>query len=237
MQIEQDTRYDHGLEWYQVWSRMLEGGPEFDWNGRFFKLRRLETNPVSVQRPRPLVMSAGFSPKGRDFAAQAADALFTTMTELDQAPAMLANVAQHAGKYGKQLPVYAMGHVVCRPTRREAEEFFHYFAQELADDEGQAYYRSRRGTTTGPSTAPVPRPLESRFTRATGKSFFGAYPGTYPFVGTPDDVATEMERMSAAGLAGTSVAFLDYLKEIPYFVQEVLPRLERLGLRRPFAAE
>ena len=116
-QIEQDTRYDHGLEWYQVWSRMLEGGPEFDWDGRFFKLRRLETNPVSVQRPRPLVMSAGFSPKGRDFAAQAADALFTTMTELDQAPAMLANVAQHAGRYGRHLPVYAMGHVVCRPTR------------------------------------------------------------------------------------------------------------------------
>jgi hypothetical protein len=27
------------------------------------------------------------------------------------------------------------------------------------------------------------------------------------------------------------VAFLDYLKEIPYFLQEVLPRLERLGLR------
>jgi hypothetical protein len=45
-----------------------------------------------------------------------------------------------------------------------------------------------------------------------------------------------MARMSAVGLSGTSVAFLDYLKEIPYFVQEVLPRLERLGLRRPFVA-
>ena len=38
--------------------------------------------------------------------------------------------------------------------------------------------------------------------------------------------------MSNMGLAGTSVAFLDYLKEIPFFVQEVLPRLARLGLRR-----
>jgi dimethylsulfone monooxygenase len=34
------------------------------------------------------------------------------------------------------------------------------------------------------------------------------------------------------GLAGTSVAFLDYLKETPFFVQKVLPRLTRLGLRR-----
>jgi alkanesulfonate monooxygenase SsuD/methylene tetrahydromethanopterin reductase-like flavin-dependent oxidoreductase (luciferase family) len=231
--IDQDRRYEHGLEWFRVWSRLLEGGPEFDWDGEFFHLKRLQTDPVSVQRPWPAVMSAGFSPKGRDFAAQAADVLFTTMTELPGA-AMPANVAQHARKYGKQLRYTRWALVPA--DAREAEEFFHYFAQDLADDEGQAYYRSRRGTTTGPSTAPVPRPLESRFTRATGKSFFGAYPGTYPFVGTPDDVAAEMERMSAAGLAGTSVAFLDYLQEIPYFVQEVLPRLERLGLRRPFAA-
>jgi hypothetical protein len=40
-----------------------------------------------------------------------------------------------------------------------------------------------------------------------------------------------MARMSAAGLAGTSVAFFDYLKEIPYFLVDVLPRLEKLGLR------
>jgi FMNH2-dependent dimethyl sulfone monooxygenase len=229
--IDQDRRYQHGLEWFRIWSKMLDGGPEFDWDGEFFKLKRLETNPVSVQRPRPLVMSAGFSPSGRDFAAQAADALFTTMSELDQAPAMLANVAEHSARYNRTIPVYAMGHVVCRPTRREAEEFFHYFAEELADADGQMYYRRQRGTRTGHNVTPVARPLENRFTRATGKSFFGAYPGTYPFVGTPDDVASEMARMSAAGLTGTSVAFLDYLKEIPFFVDEVMPRLVRLGLR------
>ncbi len=38
--------------------------------------------------------------------------------------------------------------------------------------------------------------------------------------------------MSAEGLAGCTVAFVDYLKEIPYFVQEVLPRLERAGVRQ-----
>ena len=57
-------------------------------------LKRLQTDPVSVQRPWPAVMSAGFSPKGRDFAAQAADVLFTTMSELDQAPALLADIAR-----------------------------------------------------------------------------------------------------------------------------------------------
>ena len=229
--IDQDKRYEHGLEWWKVWAKLLEGGPEFDWDGEFFKLKRLQTDPVSVQRPRPMVMSAGFSPKGRDFAAQAADALFTNMTAIDQAGPMLANVAQYTAPYGRALPVYAMSHVVCRPTQREAEDFFHYFAEEMADEDGQRYYRRNRGATAGSGNAAIARPFENRFMKATGKKFDGAYPGSFPLVGTPDDIATEMAAMCAAGLAGTSVAFLDYLKEIPYFIQEVLPRLERLGLR------
>jgi dimethylsulfone monooxygenase len=232
--IDQDRRYDHGLEWFRVWSKMLQGGPEFDWDGEFFKLRRLHTDPVSVQRPWPAVMSAGFSPKGRDFAAQAADVLFTTMTELDQAPAMLASIDAHVARYGRRVSVFTMAHVVCRPTRAEAEDFYHYFAEEMADADGQDYYRRTRGVTVKDEAGrAINRPFETRFTRATGKRFAGAYPGAYPLVGTPGDIAAEMARMSEAGLAGTSVAFLDYLKEIPYFVQEVLPRLERMGLRRP----
>ena len=101
--IEQDKRYEHGLEWWRVWAKLLEGGPEFDWEGTFFKLKRLHTDPVSVQQPRPLVMSAGFSPKGRDFAAQAADALFTTVTELEQIPGLLEDVARYMVPYDLSL--------------------------------------------------------------------------------------------------------------------------------------
>jgi dimethylsulfone monooxygenase len=229
--IDQDARYDHGLEWFQVWSRLLRGDPEFDWDGRFFKLKRLQTNPVSVQRPWPVVMSAGFSPRGRDFAARAADALFLNVTELDQVPSLLTDVAEHMRQYDRTISVFTMGHVVCRPTRKEAEDFFHYFAEEMGDPESQAYYRRNRGVTVPDGTARMARPFENRFTRIGTHQYAGAYPGAYPFVGSPDDVATEMARMSATGLAGCTVAFVDYLKEIPYFVQEVLPRLVRLGVR------
>lgn len=231
--IDPERRYDHGLEWFEIWSRLLRGGEEFDWDGEFFHLKRLQTDPVSLQRPWPPVMSAGFSPRGRDFAARAADVLFLNVTELDQVPALLADVSGHMARHGRRIDVFTMGHVVCRPTRQEAEDFFHYFAEEMADDAGQAYYRRNRGVTVKDGDAVIARPLENRFTRAEGKRFDGAYPGTYPFVGTPDDVAQEMARMSATGLAGCTVAFVDYLKEIPFFVQEVLPRLERLGLRLP----
>jgi dimethylsulfone monooxygenase len=231
--IDQDRRYDHGLEWFKVWSQLLQGGPEFDWNGEFFHLKRLQTDPVSVQRPWPAVMSAGFSPKGRDFAALAADVLFTTMSELDQAPALLADINGYVARYGRRVDIYTMSHVVCRPTRREAEEFYHYFAEEMADAEGQAYYRRQRGAVVKDAAGnEIRRPLVNRFMRSSGKHYDGAYPGTFPLVGTPDDIVADMQQMSIMGLTGTSVAFLDYLKEIPFFVQEVLPRLARQGLRR-----
>ncbi len=171
--IDQEQRYEHGLEWFQVWSRLLAGGPEFDWDGQYFKLKRLNTDPVSVQRPWPLVMSAGFSPKGRNFASQAADALFTTMTDLAQAPAMLTDIAAHAARFGRSLPVYVMAHVVCRPTRGEAEDFYRYFADELADSEGQAYHRRQRATKAGAGDTTVARPFDNRLMRAAGKRFEG----------------------------------------------------------------
>jgi len=233
--IDPDTRYDHGQEWFDIWSKLLEGGPEFDWKGQFFDLKRCQTDPVSIQRPWPPVMSAGFSPRGRDFAARCADVLFLNVTELDQVAPMLADVTEHMKTHNREISVYTMSHVVCRPTRKEAEEYFHYFAEEMADTDGQAYYRGNRGAVSGIGNARIARPFETRFTRPGKFRYDGAYPGTYPFVGNPDDIAEEMARMSATGLAGCTVAFVDYLKEIPYFVQEVLPRLERLGLRVPGA--
>ena len=53
----------------------------------------------------------------------------------------------------------------------------------------------------------------------------------FTMVGTPDDVAAELAAISQAGFRGIGFSFLNYLRELPYFAQEVLPRLHRLGLR------
>ena len=55
--------------------------------------------------------------------------------------------------------------------------------------------------------------------------------GGLPLIGDPDTVAREMAQLTAAGLAGIAVSFVNYLEELPYFCAEVLPRLARLGLR------
>jgi alkanesulfonate monooxygenase SsuD/methylene tetrahydromethanopterin reductase-like flavin-dependent oxidoreductase (luciferase family) len=50
-------------------------------------------------------------------------------------------------------------------------------------------------------------------------------------VGDPDRIADTLAALSRAGLRGIGFSFVNYLKELPLFCEEVLPRLERMGVR------
>ena len=52
-------------------------------------------------------------------------------------------------------------------------------------------------------------------------------------VGDPDTVAGALTQLADAGFDGFCFSVVAYNDELPYFLQEVLPRLERLGLRQP----
>lgn len=231
--IDPERRYDQGLEWFKIFAKLLEGGPPFDWDGEFYHLRGLTTNPLPLQRPRPPIMSAGLSPKGREFAAQAADLLFTSVSNLERAPAIVKSVQDFAGRYGRKVAVFTTCHIVCRPTRKEAEDFYYYFAEEMADRESISYIVQQKEATAGADVPKSERPDTNPQAniRKRGKIYAGTFPGCYTVVGTPDDVADEMRQMSEVGLAGASICFLDYLAAMPYFIHEVLPRLARAGLR------
>jgi alkanesulfonate monooxygenase SsuD/methylene tetrahydromethanopterin reductase-like flavin-dependent oxidoreductase (luciferase family) len=57
--------------------------------------------------------------------------------------------------------------------------------------------------------------------------------GTFPVIGSYDEVAEKFKRLSDAGLDGMAISTVNYVQEMPIIRNEVLPRLERLGLRQP----
>jgi len=235
--IDGQRRYDQGLEWYKIYAKILEGGAPFDWDGDFYKLRGVSTDPLPVQRPRPPIMSAGASGTGRQFAAQAADIHFTSIPDLDRAPEIVKSVKNDAAEFGHDTEVYMLTQIVCRPSRTDAEDFYHYYAEEHADHEALDYFRRQRMKTLSKGATghelPYTRTQMTRFTQSTGKSYSGMFPGIYPLVGTADDIVSEMIKLKTTGISGSALVFLNYLQEMPYFVDEVLPRMERAGLRIP----
>jgi len=44
-------------------------------------------------------------------------------------------------------------------------------------------------------------------------------------------VAQQLIDLSKAGLTGIAVSFVNYTDELPFFCDEVLPRLQRAGIR------
>jgi alkanesulfonate monooxygenase SsuD/methylene tetrahydromethanopterin reductase-like flavin-dependent oxidoreductase (luciferase family) len=55
--------------------------------------------------------------------------------------------------------------------------------------------------------------------------------GGYPLVGSPERIVDEMLRISRLGFAGTTLKFVNYLDEFPFFVERVLPLMQQAGLR------
>ena len=232
--LDGEHRYGRGLEWFKIYDKLLEGGPDFDWTTDMFDMRGLSTNPLPVQRPRPAVMSAAQSGDGQAFAAQIADILFTAMYSFDQVADTLSRVGGLAKAHHRRPDVYVTTQMVCRPTRKEAEDYAHYYAVDMADLDAVSYFARQKASTASTSTKVGETSTDRVFATSTGvpdRRYPGMFPSQYPIVGAPDDIVTQLERLADMGVAGSTLVFLNYRDEMPYFVQEVLPRMERRGLR------
>ena len=216
-----DDRYAYGDEWWRIVRALWASEERFDFNGRYFALKGLIGKPGPYGGSRPVVMNAGASTAGRTFAIRNCDLLFTILIDLERGRNDLAQIRALAGDR-QDIQVLTTSYVVCRPTRREAEDYHRYYADEHPDEEAvdQWYAMQAEHTRTRPPE------LKELF-----RSRFAAGHGCYPLVGSPDDIAEEIERIARAGFAGSTVSFVNYLDEFPFFAAEVMPRLARLGLR------
>ena len=178
--------------------------------------------PRPVQQPRPITLNAAFSPPGREFAAKAADCLFTTFTEIDKGREHIDDMKKRAAAEGREVGVYTTCHVVCRPTQAEAEAYYEHYAVTMADSASLDHYVKQKQTFSGSHDADAYRLHRKRF---------AAGAGTYPLVGTPAFIAEEMVKIARAGFAGTTVSFVNFKNELPYFIDNVLPLLKEAGLR------
>ena len=218
-----DDRYAQGLEWYDVISRIYanEGAEEFDYNGKYYQLKGVTGAPPSLQKPRPVTLSAAFSPPGRDFAAKTSDFLFTTFVDIDSGTEHIKDIRTRGEKEGRELGVFTTCHVVCRETEKEAQDYYQHYAVNEAD-EGAVNQHMQMKKAMANSYDEAAFQYKKRFAGGVG---------TYPLVGTAEQIVEQMQAMHHAGFAGTTLSFVNYLEELPHFCNRVLPLMEQAGLR------
>ena len=226
---EHDQRYEYSTEWLEVVKRIWSTAGPFDYNGRFFQLEGVVGSPKPFFGDRPLLMSAGSSPAGREFAAKHADCLFMHLVDEDTLGNEIAVLRNYAREMGRQdrIGIFSSGHIVCRPTQKEAEDYYEYYAVEKADFHSVETLMKTRaeGRSLSPGKA------------AYNKRLLAGGIGTFGIVGSPDFVAEKFRKLSDAGLDGMAFGLVNYLNEVPFFAAEVLPRMERLGIRQPIGRD
>lgn len=220
-----DADYDYTGEWITIAKRIWSEHAPFDHTGEYFDLKNVLIKPKPYGGERPMVISAGHSHRGRQFAMEHADALFTAITEMRNAREEL-STARAASTDDEYVPIYGSSHLCARATRKEAEEYYHYIVHELGDwtgmDDNLANWLRGR-------TVPI-----ADLERLKERLISGV--GTFLAIGSYDDVVETYRLLHEAGLDGVAVGMFDYIADTERLRDEILPRMERVGLRNPVKA-
>lgn len=219
---DHDTQYDYTEEWVTVAKRVWTEEQPFDHDGTYFHLRGVLGKPKPYGGEMPMLISAGHSARGRAFAMRHADSLFTSLSEIETAPEEV-RLARAMADDGAEIPIYSSSHLVTRPTRKEADEYYHYLVHELGAWDGiEEKVEKNRRFRMLPHT---------RIERLRERMVSGV--GTFLVQGSYDDVSETYKQLYEAGLNGVAVGMIDYADTFVALRDEILPRLERMGLRRP----
>ena len=218
-------RYIEGPEWVEVFDLMMTSDEPFDYEGHHFNVKGGICLPKPVQRPRPVLMSATFSPDGRAFAVSKCDILFTMFSKPEISRRQNNDLLAQAQAIGRNdCCVYTAAHAVVRETRSEAEDYYEHYAAIEADTNAAKGFINKLGVSS---------PKVSALQKAHLKRIAGGA-GTFPLVGSVKDVVEQLVEVKKSGFRGIGISFVDYSAEVPFFAKEVLPRLREAGATRPF---
>jgi alkanesulfonate monooxygenase SsuD/methylene tetrahydromethanopterin reductase-like flavin-dependent oxidoreductase (luciferase family) len=225
-QREHDQRYEVATEWAEALKQLWTVPGESDYRGEYIEVNAGFSEPKPVQDPYPVIMNAGTSPAGREFAATHSDLIFAGLTNLETAEQQVAEIKQLAReKHGREIRVFGRGHIVCRDSEKQASADWDLIHRELAD-RGGAIETVRMNSANSQSTPFDEMKME--------KTLEGMIAGFFalPIVGTADQVVGQILDLHRLGIDGIALSWPDYDEGLQQMEELILPRLVEAGVRR-----
>jgi FMN-dependent oxidoreductase (nitrilotriacetate monooxygenase family) len=225
-----------------------------DYHGQYRSSRGPLNLPPSPQG-RPVLMQAGASDRGRQFAARWAEAIFTLQSDIDSMREFRADMRQRAAAAGRNpddIRVLPAAQPIVAETAALALERQTYLATLVHPDVAIATTSAHIGIDL--TQYPLDQPLkDTKVDQGTRGSFeqllrvsgsrnltlaeaaqeFSTNELTPQFVGTPSDVADRMQEMfEAEACDGFVITPTSLPSAFEDFVRGVSPELQRRGLLR-----
>ena len=217
-------RYAQAAEWMEVLQRLWREQDDFDYEGRFYSIKKGESFPKPLQSPPP-IMNAGGSDKGRAFAAKYADMCFTIVKSSDAGGAK-ADVDAYRDlarrDFGRSIQVWTIAYVIQRDSQAEADAY-----ERRINEHADAKSVDAMLTMLGAESQSMP-PAALHAIR--NRYICGA--GGFPLVGTADRIVETLTRLSMAGIDGVLLCWIDFDDGLARWTRDVMPRLVQAQLRR-----
>ena len=221
---DHEDHYQRTEEWVHLLKRLWSEEHEFDFEGKFYQLRKALVRPQPIQRPTIPLMNAGTSERGKRFAAEQIDIAFIALDPSDPEACRkpIEAYREVARALGREIQVWGYGFSIQRDTKQEVRDYEDYLVAHC-DERGLKRLMRRRLDRGTPSPAEI-EVMKRRM--ATGM-------GGFPLSGVAEDIAERIIGVANAGLDGLLLTWPNAVDGIPRFVRDVLPRLEAAGLRKP----
>jgi long-chain alkane monooxygenase len=222
---------------------------DIDHVGEFYDVIGPHLAEPSLQRT-PLLFQAGASSHGRQFAARNAEAVFIAGRTPDGARAHIDEVRSLAAQQGRapsdvlffQGLSFIIGGTEEEARRKERE------IDEVASDRGYAAHMAGN-LGTDPSVLDLETPIselggevtvqgllrgliESAPDRSWTLGDLFRYTGDLRVVGTPEQIADELEKWADAGVDGINVMYYTTPGSFEEFIEGVTPVLQQRGLQQ-----
>lgn len=224
-QFPHDQRYAMADEFTTIMKRLWTAEENVDYVGKWYTTEGAFVSPKPVNGL-PVLVNAGSSPAGVDYATSHSDMIFATApTGADAAkaceslPERLGWIKEQAQQKGREVKVLVNPHVICRPTQREARAWYQRIRDER-DEDALAHFFSEFAGGDQASWR-----HHSALDWAVG--------GNIHLVGTPEQIVEWFVKLRQAGVDGVQVNFFDFVPDLEYFAAAVLPLMSQAGLRLP----
>ncbi|HEX2170959.1 MAG TPA: LLM class flavin-dependent oxidoreductase, partial [Dehalococcoidia bacterium] len=226
--IPHDDRYLAADEFTTILKRAWTETEPFDFAGRYFRTTRGWVSPKPVQQPYPVLVNAGLSEAGREFAARVCDWSFINppnVKDLEQTRPLTEDLKSRAARHGKSIRLLTQALIFSQDTDAAAEAYYQWVI-DSADDRAVAAWQdaSRRAVAAGLTQD------TSRFASDRAKGEGRVFVSGLPVVGSPQTLVDRLIELRRVGIDGVHLGFLDY-DELDYFGAKILPLMQEAGLR------
>jgi dimethylsulfone monooxygenase len=172
-------------------------------------------------------MNAGASERGRHFACQHCDLVFTNIRSHDLATNIAHVAAYHTlarETYGREVRVWTNANIVEAETEKEARDFYKYYVHEKGD-----WIAARNVIDTmGAEINKRDYPEERR--KAMAEMMISGW-GGFPLIGTKEQIVDGLATLSKIGLDGVLLSWPRYIEGMREFRDGTYPLLKQTGLR------